>query len=71
MVNNDYKKIKERMKMRSMQLWGIENTQKVDPVVEMFLDVFSYELSKVHQEVKVSDAKLLERISKSFNHNPG
>jgi hypothetical protein len=64
MVNNNYKKIKERMKMRSMQLWGIENAQKVDPVVEMFLDVFSYELSKVHQEVKVSDAKLLERISK-------
>ncbi|MBE7635057.1 hypothetical protein F7642_12055 [Tenacibaculum finnmarkense genomovar ulcerans] len=47
-----------------MELWGIENTQKVDPVIEMFLDVFSYELSKVHQEVKVSDAKLLERVSK-------
>ncbi|MBE7649140.1 hypothetical protein G1K75_11945 [Tenacibaculum finnmarkense] len=64
MMVNDYKKIKERMKMRSMELWGIENTQKVDPVIEMFLDVFSYELSKVHQEVKVSDAKLLERVSK-------
>lgn len=64
MVNNNYKEIKERMKVRSMELWGIENIQKVDPVIEMFLDVFSYELSKIHQEVKVSDAKLLERISK-------
>lgn len=64
MVDNNYRKIKERVKMRSMELWGIENIQKVDPVIEMFLDVFSYELSKIYQEVKVSDAKLLERISK-------
>ncbi|GGX30712.1 type VI secretion system baseplate subunit TssF [Aquimarina muelleri] len=64
MVDNNYRKIKERMKMRSMELWGIENSQKVDPVIEMFLDVFSYELSKIYQEVKISDAKLLERISK-------
>ena len=63
MVDNNYRKIKERMKIRSMELWGIENTQKVDPIIEMFLDVFSYELSKIYQEVKVSDAKLLERIS--------
>ncbi|MFL1895010.1 hypothetical protein ACJRPK_04865 [Aquimarina sp. 2-A2] len=64
MVDTNYRKIKERMKMRSMELWGIDQAQKVDPVIEMFLDVFSYELSKVYQEVKISDAKLLERISK-------
>ncbi|WP_271783480.1 hypothetical protein [Aquimarina algiphila] len=52
------------MKMRSMELWGIDSNQMIDPLIEMFLDVFSFELSKVYQEVKISDAKLLERISK-------
>lgn len=64
MVDNNYRKIKERMKRRSMELWGIEDEQMVDPVIEMFLDVFTYELSKIYQEVKISDAKLLERIAK-------
>ncbi len=52
------------MKSRSMELWGIEDHKFVDPIIELFLDVFSYELSKVHQEIKLSDAKLLERLSK-------
>ncbi len=64
MINSDYEKIKERMKMRSMELWGIDKNQVLDPLIEMFLDVFSFELSKVYQDVKISDAKLLERISK-------
>ncbi len=64
MVDNNYKKIKERMKQRSMELWGVENQQMMDPVIEMFLDVFTYELSKIYQEIKISDGKLLERIAK-------
>lgn len=68
MVDNNYKKIKERMKQRSMELWGIEDAKAVDPVIEMLLDVFSYELSKLNQDVKISDTKLLERISKILVH---
>ncbi len=64
MVDNHYKKIKERMKTRSMELWGIEDHKFVDPIIELLLDVFSYELSKIHQEIKLSDAKLLERLAK-------
>ncbi len=64
MVDSNYKKIKERVKMRSMELWGIDKNQVLDPMIEMFLDVFSFELSKVYQEIKISDGKLLERISK-------
>ncbi|WP_194765665.1 type VI secretion system baseplate subunit TssF [Tamlana sp. I1] len=64
MVNSNYEEIKARMKMRAMELWGIDKNQILDPLIEMFLDVFSFELSKVYQDVKISDAKLLERISK-------
>jgi len=64
MVDSNYKKIKERMKRRSMELWGIEKNKTIDPVIDLFIDVFSYELSRIYQEVKISDAKLLERISK-------
>lgn len=63
MIDNTYTTLKERMKKRSMEFWGIENPQNIDPIIEMLLDVFSYEISKLHQEVKVSDAKLLERIA--------
>jgi len=64
MVDINYNKIKDRMKMRSMELWGIEQNKTIDPVIDLFIDVFSYELSRIYQEVKISDAKLLERISK-------
>lgn len=68
MYNNTYLALKERMKKRSMEFWGIENPTDVDPIIEMLLDAFSYELSKVHQEIKMSDTKLLERIANILVH---
>lgn len=61
-VNNTT--IKESITLRAMELWGIEDRQLLDPVIELLLDVFSYEFSKVEQSIKISDSKLLERISK-------
>lgn len=56
--------IKEDMVERSMELWGIEDAELIDPVIELLLDVFSYEFAKIEQDIKISDSKLLERISK-------
>lgn len=63
-VRNDHKSIKERLVKRSMGLWGIDDKDKVDPVIEMMLDVFAYELSRINEEIKISDGKLLERLAR-------
>ena len=64
MIDANYKKIKERIKIRSLEIWGIEDESLMDPVIELLLDVFAYELAKVHQSINISDAKLLERLAK-------
>jgi len=56
--------IMEDMLEKAMDLWGIEDGELMDPVIKLLLDVFSYEFSKLGQDIKISDAKLLERISK-------
>ena len=60
----DFRSIKERLKRRAMALWGINDKDKVDPIIEMLLDVFAYELSRLNEEIKVSDGKLLERLAR-------
>ncbi len=60
----DYKSIKERLKRRAMGLWGIDDKEKIDPVIEMLLDVFAYELARVNEEIKISDGKLIERLAR-------
>lgn len=60
----DHRSIKERLLRRAMGLWGIADRDKVDPIVDMLLDVFAYELKRVNEEIKVSDGKLLERLSR-------
>jgi hypothetical protein len=60
----DHKSIKERLKERAMGLWGIDDKAKIDPVIEMLLDVFAYELARVNEEIKISDGKLIERLAR-------
>lgn len=60
----DFRSIKERLSKRAMGLWGIDNRAKVDPVIDMLLDVFAYELTRVNEEIKISDGKLLERLAR-------
>ncbi len=64
MVDENYRKIKERMRKRSMELWEVSDERALDPLIDLMLDVFSYEFSKLYQDVKISDGKLLSRISK-------
>ncbi|MGB0879540.1 MAG: hypothetical protein ACPGTO_03135 [Polaribacter sp.] len=59
-----YQDIKEDMIEKAMELWGIEDAELIDPVIGLLLDVFSYEFAKIEQDIKLSDSKLLERISK-------
>lgn len=61
---NDFRSIKERLSKRAMGLWGIDSQAKVDPIIDMLLDVFAYELGKVNEEIKISDGKLLERLAR-------
>ncbi len=67
-MDGNYLTIKHSLKKRAMRLWGVENQDFLDPLIEMLLDVFAYEFSKVHSEIELSDAKLLERISKILVH---
>ncbi len=60
----DFRSIKERLSKRAMGLWGIDNRAKVDPVIDMLLDVFAYELARLNEEIKISDGKLLERLAR-------
>lgn len=60
----DHKSIKERLKKRAMGLWGIDDKDRIDPVIEMLLDVFAYELARVNEEIKISDGKLIERLAR-------
>ncbi len=64
MVNNDLETIKESMVERAMELWEIEDRALMDPVIDLLLDVFAHEFSKLNQDLKISDSKLVERIAK-------
>lgn len=60
----DFRSIKERLSKRAMGLWGIDDKDKVDPVIDMLLEVFAYELARLNEEIKISDGKLLERLAR-------
>ena len=74
MIKYNQTDIKESITQKAMEIWGIEDKRYIDPVVNLLLDVFSYELSRVNSNIKVSDAKLLERLSQILvpqkNHLP-
>lgn len=59
-----YYRFKEHMLQRAMELWGIQDRSSIDPIVELFIDVFAYEISKIHHEIRISDNQLLDRLSR-------
>ncbi len=59
-----YEDVKTSIKERAMQLWGVDNPDNLDPLILLMMEVFAYEIAKLHDKIKVSDAKLIERISK-------
>lgn len=57
------------MLRHAMELWGIKDSSEVDPVIDMFLDVFALEVSRLNQEIKKSDTQLLHRLSRILVSN--
>ncbi|WP_394420248.1 hypothetical protein [Tenacibaculum mesophilum] len=64
-----FMKIKNRMLLRSMELWGIKDKRSVDPILDLLLHTFAYEISKLHQQIDVSDKELLDRLSRILVSN--
>ena len=56
--------IKERILKFAMELWGINESRNMDPVVDLLLDVFANETARLHQEIKASDSRLLHQLSR-------
>ncbi len=61
--------IKNRMLKYVVDVWGIKDPRKIDPVVDLFLDVFSFEISRLHEEIESSDTQLLHRLSRILVSN--
>lgn len=61
--------IKNRMLKYVVDVWGIKDPKRIDPVVDLFLDVFSFEVSRLHQEIENSDTQLLHRLSRILVSN--
>ncbi len=59
-----YEDVKTSIKERAIQLWGVENPDNLDPLIVLMMEVFAHEITRLHHKIKVSDAKLIERISK-------
>ena len=61
--------IKERILRFAMELWGVNDSRNMDPVVDLLLDVFAYETARMHQEIKASDSRLLYQLSRILIDN--
>ncbi len=64
MPDKSHIEIKDRILRYAMELWGISDPREMDPVVDLLLDVFAYEVAQLHQEVKASDSRLLYQLSR-------
>lgn len=64
MPDNRYIEIKDRILRHAMELWGISDSRDMDPVVDLLLDVFAYEVAQLYQDVKASDSRLLYQLSR-------
>lgn len=57
-------KIKEEVLDYALDLWGLDDETKLDPVVGLLLDAFAYESYKLRGEIEKSDDQLLKRLSR-------
>lgn len=69
MIDKKYIEIKEEVLQHAMELWGIKDVRRLDPVVDLLLDVFAYETSRLHQEIKLSDSRILHRLARILISN--
>ncbi|MDY6207110.1 MAG: hypothetical protein SPI30_10295 [Prevotella sp.] len=64
MIDKHQQEIKERLQRYAMDLWEISDPRQIDPVVDLMLDVFSYNSSRLSQEIESSDTAILHRLSR-------
>lgn len=64
MIDKRQYEIKERLQRYAMDLWGISDPRQIDPVVGLLLDVFAYNSSRLYQDIDISDAAILHRLSR-------
>lgn len=57
-------KIKEEVLDYALDLWGLDDESRLDPVVALLLDVFAYEAYQLRGELDKSDSQLLGRLSR-------
>lgn len=64
MIDRKQLAIKNRILAYAMELWGVTDAHQMDPVIDRFLDVLAYESNKLHQELELSDSRILHRLSR-------
>ncbi|MEM0940689.1 MAG: hypothetical protein AAGI25_13000 [Bacteroidota bacterium] len=53
---------------RAMKLWDVETEEDFDPLIQLLLRVFSYEIHKVSEYIQVSNEKLAEHLARVLVH---
>lgn len=64
MIDNRQQDIKERISRYAMNLWGITDPSKMDPVVDLLLDAFAYNSNRLYQDIEAADAAILHRLAR-------
>lgn len=64
MTDKQQHEIKVRLQRHAMDLWGIADPRQIDPVVDLLLDVFAYNSSRLYRDIEMSDAAILHRLSR-------
>ena len=65
MNENSREKIKLRMLKRISQLWDIDQTQNIDPIVKLLTEAMAEEIFKLSGELNSIDDRLLSKLTKS------
>ncbi|MGV0925407.1 type VI secretion system baseplate subunit TssF [Empedobacter tilapiae] len=56
--------IKARMLQNATKLWGVKNSQALDPVVKLLIDAFSTEVFKANNEIQNINGRILEKLAR-------
>lgn len=54
---------KARMLKNIERLWGIKNTDEIDPLVKILVDALAGEVYKINQEISTFDTRILEKLA--------
>src|SRR5690606_6330572 len=55
--------IKERMLQKITSLWGVKNTDALDPLVKILVEALSGELQKVNHDIGDFEKRMLEKVA--------